>query len=211
MHSAELHGAHSELRCWFNLTTTTRSMIYVLLAFGYWLQNRCKARTALDSADKTNLGLYSLSGKTSYRKISWSLEAARFGFKLFQSLWNLAGTLAALLPRCQSNFRAIQPLQHPISRPRDFTIFGGKTSYRLVNRGHGSFICHFYTLCTLLMMIYLYWSSPNFARISAAPQQLLAWHTISIQSCICNKIMLFPHCIGCYIYIDYFQILRGYL
>ena len=28
--------------------------------------------------------LYSLSGKTSYRKISWSLEAARFGFKLFQ-------------------------------------------------------------------------------------------------------------------------------
>ena len=28
------------------------------------------------------LGLYSLSGKTSYRKISWSLEAARFGFKL---------------------------------------------------------------------------------------------------------------------------------
>ena len=25
-------------------------------------------------------GLYSLSGKTSYRKISWSLEAAKFGF-----------------------------------------------------------------------------------------------------------------------------------
>ena len=27
--------------------------------------------------------LYSLSGKTSYRKISWSLEAARFRFRLF--------------------------------------------------------------------------------------------------------------------------------
>ena len=80
-------------------------------------------------------GLYSLSGKTSYRKISWSLEAARFGFKLFQSLWNLAGTSAALLPSCLSNFRAIRPLQHPISRLRDFTRFGGKTSYRLVNRG----------------------------------------------------------------------------
>ena len=80
-------------------------------------------------------GLYSLSGKTSYRKISWSLEATRFGFKLFQSLWNLAGTSAALLPRCLSNFRAIRPLQHPISRLRDFTRFGGKTSYRLVNRG----------------------------------------------------------------------------
>ena len=31
-------------------------------------------------------GIYSLSGKTSYGKISWSLEAARFGFRLFQSL-----------------------------------------------------------------------------------------------------------------------------
>ena len=83
-------------------------------------------------------GLYSLSGKTSYRKISWSLEAARFGFKVFQSLWNLAGTWAALLPRCLSNCRAIRPLQHPISWPRDFTRFGGTTSYRLVNRGPGS-------------------------------------------------------------------------
>ena len=86
------------------------------------------------------LGLYSLSGKTSYRKISWSLEAARFGFKLFQSFWNLAGTSAALLPRCLSNFRAIRLLQHPISRLRDFTRFGGKTSYRLVNRGPGTYI-----------------------------------------------------------------------
>ena len=83
----------------------------------------------------TTLGLYSLSGKTSYRKISWSLEAARFGFNLFQSLWNLAGTSAALLPRYLSNFRALRLLQHPISRLRDFTRFGGKTSYRLVKRG----------------------------------------------------------------------------
>ena len=30
------------------------------------------------------LGLCSLSGRTSYRKIPWSLEAARFGFKRFQ-------------------------------------------------------------------------------------------------------------------------------
>ena len=83
------------------------------------------------------LGLYSLSGKTSYRKISWSLEAAGFGFKLVQSFWNLAGTSAALLPRCLSNVRAIRLLQHPISRLRDFTKFGGKTSYRLVNRDPG--------------------------------------------------------------------------
>ena len=33
----------------------------------------------------TKLGIYSLSRRTSYCKISWSLEAARFGFRLFQS------------------------------------------------------------------------------------------------------------------------------
>ena len=31
------------------------------------------------------LGLYSLSGRTSYRRIWWSLEASRFGFRLFKS------------------------------------------------------------------------------------------------------------------------------
>ena len=51
---------------------------------------------------------YSLSGQTSYRKISWSLEAARFGFRLSQSLCHLAGTSAAALPRRLSNFRAVR-------------------------------------------------------------------------------------------------------
>ena len=75
----------------------------------------------------------------SYRKILWSLEGARFGFTLFQSLWKLTGTSAAVLPRCLSNFRAILSIssEHPISRLRDFTRFGGKTSYHLVNRGPG--------------------------------------------------------------------------
>ena len=36
-----------------------------------------------------------LRGQTSYRKISWSIEATRFGFRLFQPLWNLTGTSAA--------------------------------------------------------------------------------------------------------------------
>ena len=36
------------------------------------------------------LVLYPLSGETSYRKISWSLKAARCRFRLFQSLWNTA-------------------------------------------------------------------------------------------------------------------------
>ena len=42
-------------------------------------------------------GLYSLSRRTSYHKISRSLEAAKFGFKLVQSLWNLTGISTALL------------------------------------------------------------------------------------------------------------------
>ena len=80
-------------------------------------------------------GLYSLSGRTSYRKILWSLEAARFKFRLFQSLCNLTGTSAAVLLRSSSNFRSIQSLKHPISWLWDFTISCGKVSIRLVNRG----------------------------------------------------------------------------
>ena len=66
------------------------------------------------------LGLYSQSGQTSYHKISWRLEAAKFGLRPFQSLWNLTGTSAAA---------------HSILQLRDFTRFGGKTPYRLVYRG----------------------------------------------------------------------------
>ena len=83
------------------------------------------------------LGLYSLNGKMSYRKISWSLEAARLGLRFFNSLWNLTGTRAAELPRCLLNFRAIRPLYHLISRLRNFWRSWGKTSYRLVNRDPG--------------------------------------------------------------------------
>ena len=48
------------------------------------------------------LGLYSLIGRTCYRKISWSLQVERFEFRRFKSLCNLTGTSAATL--CDSNF-----------------------------------------------------------------------------------------------------------
>ena len=83
------------------------------------------------------LGLYSLRGRTSYRKISWSLKAARLGFRLFQSLWNLIGTSATVLPRYLSNYRAIRSLWNLISRLRDFASFCDKTSVLLVNRSPG--------------------------------------------------------------------------
>ena len=49
-------------------------------------------------------GLYSLSGNTSYRQISWGLKAARLDVIMTVSLWNLTDISAALLPRCLSNF-----------------------------------------------------------------------------------------------------------
>ena len=58
----------------------------------------------------SNLGLYSLSGKTSYRQISWSLEAARLDVALVVSLWNLTGTSAAQVPaKFQSDWKSSNP------------------------------------------------------------------------------------------------------
>ena len=57
---------------------------------------------------ENHLGLFLLSSRRTYRKISWSLEAARFGFRLFQSLWYLSGTSAHVLLRCLSNVRVIR-------------------------------------------------------------------------------------------------------
>ena len=47
----------------------------------------------------TNRGLCLLSGRTSYRRLR---------FTLFQSLWNLTGTSAAALPRWLANFGSIR-------------------------------------------------------------------------------------------------------
>ena len=58
-----------------------------------------------------------------WMQILWSLKAARFGLKLFQSPWNLKGTLAAVLPRWLPNFRAIGSLKHAISWFWGFTTF----------------------------------------------------------------------------------------
>ena len=57
--------------------------------------SHCCTRSILWSLWWTStLGIYSLSRRTSYRKISWSLEKSRFGIV---SLWNLTGISVALL------------------------------------------------------------------------------------------------------------------
>ena len=81
------------------------------------------------------LGPVSISEKTSYRKISWSLEVARFVFKIVRSLCNLTDTSAAVLPMCLSNFKAIRQFKVPISWLRDFTRSYEKTSFRILRRG----------------------------------------------------------------------------
>ena len=52
---------------------------------------------------KTNLGLYTLSGKTYYCQISPNLEGARCRFTVVWLLWNLTDVLAAVLSRRLSN------------------------------------------------------------------------------------------------------------
>ena len=51
--------------------------------------------------------LNSFNGRTSYRKVLWSLKATWFGFRLFQYLRNMTDTSAAQLPKmavkCQSD------------------------------------------------------------------------------------------------------------
>ena len=89
---------------------------------------------------RRRLGPYSLSGRTPCRKILWSLEVARFWFRLSQSLRNLTGTSAELMQGRLSNFRAMRLLSHSISWLRHFTGSYSKESLRLVNRGPGD-IC----------------------------------------------------------------------
>ena len=90
-------------------TTTTTKLEISVLSQRQWndLANLASWRHNMETLPAI-LGLYSLNGKTSYRQISWTLEAARFGFRLLQSLRNLTGTSAAALPRYLPNLRAIR-------------------------------------------------------------------------------------------------------
>ena len=100
---------------------------------------------AIKYLDYWLLGLYSLSGRTSYREISWSLEAARLGVIMIVSLWNFTGISATLLPThaCQISER-LEKSKPGISRLRDFTRSYGKTSDRLKNRGPSlSYLCQY--------------------------------------------------------------------
>ena len=102
-----------------------------------WPLPKVVERCVTRKSQTNTQGPVSISDKTSYRKILWSLEAARLVVQIIASFWNLTGTSTALLPRCLSNFRAIGQFWIQISRLRDFTRSYSKTSYRILKRGPG--------------------------------------------------------------------------
>ena len=80
---------------------------------------------SMDGLVQDALGLYSLSSKTSYCKILWSLEAAKFRFRLFQPLCNLIGISTAGLASCLANLErydhsSIQSCS--FKTPQDLTV-----------------------------------------------------------------------------------------
>ena len=81
------------------------------------------------------LGPISISDKTSYRKISSSLQVVSMEVKIMTSLGNLAS--AGVLSRCLLNFRAIKQFWTQISRLRNLTRSYDKTSYRMLKRLSG--------------------------------------------------------------------------
>ena len=81
-----------------------------------------------------NQSIYSLSGKTSYRQISWSLEAVRLCYndRIDLTFGRHLGSAAAEVPvKFQSDRESLN------LRLRDFTRSYGKTCVRLVNKGPG--------------------------------------------------------------------------
>ena len=90
-------------------------------------------------------GLYSHSRRTSYRKITWCFETGNPDLSCFNcvEMWQ-----APRQPRCMWIFLAKRSLKHPISHLWDFKQFGGKTSYRLVNKDSKQY---FSLVCTMVI------------------------------------------------------------
>ena len=80
-------------------------------------------------------GPVSISDKTSYCKISWSLEAAMLVVWIITSLCNLTSTSEAVLPKRLSNFIAIVRFLRQISRLRDVARSFKKTSHQILKYG----------------------------------------------------------------------------
>ena len=94
----------------------------------------------------------SLFSKRYVTKFQSGLEAARLDVIMVVSLWNLTGTLAALLPRW---FKTIGSLK-PSLTARNFTKSFGKMSVRLVNKSPESLAIEQY----VIKKIFFYYKTP---------------------------------------------------
>ena len=86
------------------------------------------------------IGYLSQSGRTSYRKTTWRLKAARLDVIMIVSLWNLIGTSTGLPSRGLSNVRLIGKFTARISQRQVFMGSCGKTTIRLVNTQIANFM-----------------------------------------------------------------------
>ena len=84
------------------------------------------------------LGPVSISEKTSYRMISWSLEVARFVFRIVRSLWNLTGTSAAVLPMCRCACQISKRYDNLKDQSRGFETLRDLTKRRLFGYWDGA-------------------------------------------------------------------------
>ena len=84
-----IHPFLSERTHWFwHMQKFRKITIYTVIisCVTIFLLSVCHGKSSADD----NLGPVSISDKTSYRKISWSLAAARLVVKIIASLWNLS-------------------------------------------------------------------------------------------------------------------------
>ena len=96
-------------------------------------------------------GLFWLSGRTSCHKISWSLEVARFGFRLLQSLNNLTVTSATSVPTCPPNCLVGNGASAPTLTGigESVTLFHEKLRHNLGNMQQNRNRQHVYRLCNM--------------------------------------------------------------
>ena len=122
----EVIFVHPKTLFQLNDELSRRTVFYVI---DDWYVSQFSLITSLNTSlhcDTFNSqGLYSLSGRTSYRWISWSLEAARLDVVMIGSLWN----------RVPVKFQSDWKIKTLISWLRHFTRSYGKTSIRLMNIG----------------------------------------------------------------------------
>ena len=125
---------------------------------------RAPPRTVIYNRPR-NQGPVPITDTMCYSEISQRIEAVRFESRIVWSLYNLAGTSAALLPKCLSNFTAMRLFKLPNLRLQVFTRFYDKNImgywYRprlvcAVSLANNECVIHGCTIVTFIINIVLH-------------------------------------------------------